>query len=70
MTRDEILAMKPGRELDALVAVKVFKFVDPDTRWSPSTDVSVAFEVAEEMQRNEWDFTLKNHKRLVHNRHI
>lgn len=68
MTRDEILAMKPGRELDALVAEKVFKVVDPDQRWSPSTDVSVAFEVAEEMQRNEWDFTLKNHKRLVHKR--
>jgi hypothetical protein len=33
-----------------------------------STDISVAWGVVEKMQENQWDFTLKNHKRLVHKR--
>jgi len=86
MTRDEVLAMKPGRELDALVAekvmgwkaVQVFDLKDTDgtniangiTPYNIgqrvphySTDIASAWEVVEEMQNNEWDFTLKNHKR-------
>ncbi len=31
--------------------------------FSPSTDIAAAWEVVEEMLNNEWDFTLKNHKR-------
>ena len=68
LTREQVLARNPGRELDALVAKKIFGVNNPDARWSPSTEISAAFEVAEEMQNNEWDFTLKNHKRLVHKR--
>lgn len=90
MTRDEILAMQAGREMDALVAVKVMGWelqqrfhslggytvvVDgagtdrfmwhnlPDVssgqkRWSPSADLSAAWEVVEKMQSSpmEWYF--------------
>jgi len=67
MTRDEILSMKPGRELDALVAEKVmlwrkrlyngFEYWDGEgdkplvDNWSPSTDMSAAGEVAEKLQK-------------------
>ena len=47
MTRDEILVMKPGRELDALVAREIFGVQNPDSRWRPSEDISAALEVAE-----------------------
>ena len=75
MTRDEVLAMKPGRELDALVAEKVMGweyfpaqatgmfvrlgyFFDPVSgeahhHWSPSTDISAAWEVVEKMSE-QW----------------
>lgn len=33
MTRDEVLLMKPGRELDALIAKNVFKINIPDNRY-------------------------------------
>jgi hypothetical protein len=64
MTSDEILALKLGRELDALVAEKVMGwFLDSDIgywrnesglckrqdKWSPSEDISAAWEVVEEM---------------------
>ena len=66
MTRDEILSMEPGRELDVLVMRIVFKAEKKDIgdecywvsevngeevcwpRWfSPSTDISSAFEAEE-----------------------
>lgn len=49
LTREKILAMEPGRELDALVAKKIFGVNNPDTRWSPSTEISAAWEVVEEL---------------------
>jgi len=58
MTRDEILAMEPGRELDALVAEKVMGWthyreewggVVPDSISHYSTDISAAWEVVEKM---------------------
>jgi len=79
VTRDEVLAMKPGRELDSLVAEKVMGweyfpaqvtgtlvrlgyFFDPVSgeahhHWSPSTDISAAWEVeaaAMEIDRLEY----------------
>ena len=47
MTRDEILRMEPGRELDALVARKLFGVLNPDPLWRPSEDISAALEVTE-----------------------
>jgi len=52
MTRDEILAMKPGRELDALIAEKVMGWswgIIGDLIPAYSTDISAAWEVVEEM---------------------
>jgi len=51
MTQDEILAMKPGRELDALVAHQIFGVRDPDPRWSPSMNIYAAWEVEEEINK-------------------
>ncbi len=68
MTRDEILAMKPGRELDSLVAEKVMgyttygQFRDKDgvrvmiDRYS--TDIAAAWEVAEKMTSLFWEMNL------------
>ncbi|MCI3922455.1 hypothetical protein MO973_19670 [Paenibacillus sp. TRM 82003] len=41
MTRDEVLAMEPGRELDALVARKVMGWMQA---WSPSGKCEAWFE--------------------------
>lgn len=71
LTREKVLSMKPGRELDALVAKKVMKweyfpaqvtdtfvrldyFFDPVSgeahhHWSPSADISAAWEVVEKL---------------------
>lgn len=71
MTRDEILSMKPGRELDELVGefmgyeyvpyqlngryVGKDYFINKDGEplydWSPSTDIAAAWEVEEEIAR-------------------
>jgi len=59
MTRDEILSMKPGRELDALVAEKVMgqRFrsewhkLHNDTIACYSTDIAAALEVAIHLQK-------------------
>lgn len=74
MTREEILALKPGRELDALVAEKVMGWDDSGDGewrnefdrpiesirlWRPSTDISAAWEVVEKM--NELDFSITTH---------
>ena len=48
MTRDEVLSMKPGRELDALVARKLFHIHNPDPRWKPSEEISEAWGDVEE----------------------
>lgn len=64
MRRDEMLAMEPGRELDALIAEKVmnFKIESPSaeqcTIWDgrevryfePSTDIAAAWEVVDRMR--------------------
>lgn len=49
MTRDEILALKPGRELDALVAEKVMGWcVTPDEfKYDPDNDVEVSYATSE-----------------------
>lgn len=72
MTSDEIMKMRPGRELDAIVAEKMMGweyfpaqvtgtfvrlgyFFDPVSgeahhHWSPSTDISAAWEVVEKFE--------------------
>jgi len=47
MTRDEIMKMQPGWELNALVAREIFGVQNPDPLWRPSEDISAALEVAE-----------------------
>lgn len=63
-TREKILSMEPGRELDALVAEKVMGWrlqgqsywlcgddvVHDVLFWNPSTDMYAAWEVVEKMQ--------------------
>jgi hypothetical protein len=62
MTREEILAMPAGRELDAIVA-KAIGYVSLTTHWNPidnmygtlphySTDISAAWEVVEKLQQD------------------
>ena len=60
MTRDEILAMKAGRELDALVAEKVMGVKNMeqwlinhrmDETGQYSTDIAAAWEVVEKMRQ-------------------
>lgn len=47
----EVLTLKPGRKFDVLVVKEIFNVSDPDLSWSPSTDISAAFEVIEEMKK-------------------
>ncbi len=52
MTREEILAMKPGQELDELIAIHVMERENNRTVWgqkpfTPSRQISAAWEVAE-----------------------
>mgnify|MGYP001144293395 CR=1 FL=1 len=54
LTREKILALQPGRELDALVAEKIFGVNNPDARWSPSTDIAAAWEVVEKMSKTHF----------------
>ena len=54
MTRDDVLAMEPGRELDALVAKKVMGWFEVWKPFSPSTDISAAWEVVEKLQGTYW----------------
>ncbi|MDP4158201.1 MAG: hypothetical protein Q8911_00355 [Bacillota bacterium] len=63
LIKDEILVMEPGRELDALVAEKVMEWelwnnqwsdkeknlIAPSDLWSPSTDISAAWEVVKKL---------------------
>jgi len=68
MTRDEVLALKPGRELDARVAEKVMgytthgQFLEKNgvrvmiDRYS--TDIAAAFEVWEHDRPKKWNFDL------------
>ena len=61
MTREEILAMKPGRELDALVATKVMGYKTPYNDsfiqvedgmmhyFDPSENITAAWEVVEKV---------------------
>ena len=57
MTRDEVLAMKPGSKLDLLVCEKVMKWKTPWEPFFPSTDIAAAWEVeaaAMEIDRLEY----------------
>jgi Phage ABA sandwich domain len=71
LTRDEILAMEPGRELDKLVNEKLFSYsvrshlvyeegmnIDR-TDFLPSTYLPNAWEVVEKMKET-WSFTMLN----------
>lgn len=63
LTREQILSMPAGRELDALVAKEVFKVDNPDHRWSPSTDIAAAWEVVDKMHEYErWTLALEFYK--------
>lgn len=48
MTREEILAMKPGSELDVLVAEKTLRFPAP----AYSSDIRAAWELVEHLHQN------------------
>lgn len=81
-TRDEILAMEAGPELNALVATEVMGFdinkrtkyiagkrVHPDD-WSPSADIADAWEVVEKMDDVMWTFTWLTDSRVWQARFI
>jgi len=71
MTKDEILNMPAGREMDALIASIFFKdsyihSVDSTNglqRTFPffSKDISAAWEVVEKLKKDGWSFTLTQH---------
>ncbi|GIO83490.1 hypothetical protein J25TS5_04220 [Paenibacillus faecis] len=92
MTLEEILAMGPGRELDALVAEKVMLWEwndektfsqgnyvridppyafdhesgEPRFNWSPSTEISAAWEVVEKMRQKNYIYELADFGRNTH----
>lgn len=64
MTKEEILAMKPGRELDALIGKEIMGWTPEETEvnmlcsphhfsWSPSTDISAAWQVWQKVTDQE-----------------
>ncbi len=76
MTREEILNMPAGREMDALIAEKVMGFtqvrlfrdvwtgcLDGQRKVIPhySKDISDACEVIKEMHRNKYQYTLRGY---------
>ena len=62
MTRDEILAMEPGHEMDALVAKHVTHctYLFHETYPSYSTDIAAAWEVVEKMDKNHYHPSVDN----------
>lgn len=70
LTRESILAMQPGREMDALVAECVMGWSDERPRysqyikvdgndiraWEPSTDIAAAWEVIDSPQLARYRF--------------
>lgn len=59
MTRDEVLAMVPGRELDALIEHEVIGTRRPAKGWTInpkhySTDISAAWEVVDMLKATHW----------------
>ncbi|MNW44598.1 hypothetical protein D3C74_218360 [compost metagenome] len=73
MTREEIMSMEPGRELDRLVALKVMGYepskMEPKlvrkgaVAFLPepySWNISAAWEVVEKMKQNNWFFILSD----------
>lgn len=65
--------MKPGRELDALVAEKVMgypgdgnvwyvtgDYANPDSIPEYSTDIAAAWEVVEKMKHSSWSFSIRS----------
>jgi hypothetical protein len=57
MTREEILNMPAGREMDALIAERVFKTTEDDDWGSDgllsfSTDIAAAWQVVEKLKPN------------------
>ncbi|WP_028609218.1 BC1872 family protein [Paenibacillus harenae] len=55
LTREKVLAMKPGRELDALVAERVMGIILPNIHNANfySTDIDAAWELVEKMRDNK-----------------
>lgn len=59
MTREEILAMRPGRDLDLLVCERVFDNKTFGSVKPYSTDISAAWPVVEEMLSLGFSFSLQ-----------
>lgn len=66
MTKEEILAMGPGEELDALVGKEIMEWTPEEIEvnmlnsphhfsWSPSTDISDAYSEVLEKLKEKWD---------------
>ncbi|MBB6694396.1 hypothetical protein H7B90_23650 [Cohnella xylanilytica] len=68
LTRESIISMEPGRELDALVAANVFGWhygtYHPELRHY-STDISAAWEVEEKMDTDELFWRYTNHVKKI-----
>jgi hypothetical protein len=69
MTKETILAMSAGRELDALVAVRVMEFSDwwkkgndPIPNYIPhfTTNLSDAFQVVDKLSKEQYPLTMDN----------
>jgi hypothetical protein len=57
MTRDEILNMPAGREMDVTIGYHVMDLVAPPEIYPEySTDIAAAWEVVEQMQKNGYCF--------------
>lgn len=54
MTKEKILAMKPGRELDLLVCVMVFDNKTFGSVKPYSTDISAAWQVMKRLREESW----------------
>lgn len=57
LTREQILNMEAGQELDALVAQRVMGWETLSRRFS--TDIAAAWEVVEMMRADEWHFVIE-----------
>ncbi|MFD1776671.1 BC1872 family protein [Paenibacillus rhizophilus] len=60
LTREEILAMEPGRELDELICNQIFE-LEMVAHVHYSTDISAAWEVLEKMKQRWHDFNIGRH---------
>lgn len=58
LTREQVLEMGAGREMNVLVADKIFGVKTPSLQWSPSSDIYDAWDVVEKLQ-GEWSWEMK-----------